>query len=163
MGGASPRTGGGLLPHECRQSPHSAVHRCARAAPEHDDGLVSQAVDVPFEEYFLGHPFARDVFAAVEARIASLGPYSIRATKSQVSFRRTRAFAFIWIPGRYLAAPSADVVLAIALGRHHPSPRFKSVSHPAPNQWMHHLEIHDVSEVDDEVTRWLREAADRAG
>jgi hypothetical protein len=31
-----------------------------------------------------------------------------------------------------------------------------------PSQWMHHLEILDVGDVDDEVVGWLREAADRA-
>ena len=34
--------------------------------------------------------------------------------------------------------------------------------HPAAAQWMHHLEIHDAAEIDDEVAAWLREAADRA-
>jgi hypothetical protein len=28
---------------------------------------------------------------------------------------------------------------------------------------MHHLEIHDEADIDDEVAAWLREAADRAG
>jgi hypothetical protein len=27
---------------------------------------------------------------------------------------------------------------------------------------MHHLEIHDAGDIDDEVIGWLREAADRA-
>jgi hypothetical protein len=53
-------------------------------------------------------------------------------------------------------------VLSIALGRHDPSTRFKQVVHPAPAHWMHHLELHDADEVDDEVAGWLREAAERA-
>jgi len=28
---------------------------------------------------------------------------------------------------------------------------------------MHHLEIHSLSDLDDEAAGWLREAADRAG
>jgi hypothetical protein len=28
---------------------------------------------------------------------------------------------------------------------------------------MHHLEIHSLGDLDDEVAAWLREAADRAG
>lgn len=41
-----------------------------------------------------------------------------------------------------------------------PSPRFKQLVHPAPSIWMHHLEIHSLDELDDEVRAWLREAAD---
>lgn len=114
------------------------------------------------EEFFARRPFALEVFQAVEARLAGLGPYSVRITKSQAAFRRRRDFAFLWIPGRYLAGPTAEVVLSIALGRRDPSERFKEVAHPAPHQWMHHLEIQDVGDVDDEVTMWLLEAADRA-
>jgi hypothetical protein len=29
--------------------------------------------------------------------------------------------------------------------------------------WLHHLEIHDVAEIDDEVEAWIREAARHAG
>jgi hypothetical protein len=54
------------------------------------------------------------------------------------------------------------VVLSIALGRHDDSPRFKEVVHPAAAHWMHHLEVNDVRELDDEVGGSLREAADRA-
>ena len=58
-------------------------------------------------------------------------------------------FAYLWLPGQYLANPSADVVLSFALGRRDPSPRFK--------------EINDVDDVDDAVMGWLREAAGRSG
>ena len=114
---------------------------------------------VSAEELFAGHPFAREVFDAVEAVAAGLGPYSVRVTKSQATFRRRRGFAFVWIPGRYLAHPAADVVLSIALPRHDPSPRFKEVAHPAPAQRVHHLEVRSLGDVDAEVVGWLREAA----
>jgi hypothetical protein len=55
------------------------------------------------------------------------------------------------------------VVLSIALGRHDPSPRWKEVVHPSPKQWMHHLEVRTVADLDDEVAAWLHEAATRAG
>ena len=91
-----------------------------------------------------------------------MGGAEVRTTKSQVAFRRRRGFAYLWLPGRYLAHPGADVVLSVVLGRHDPSPRWKEVVHPAAAHWMHHLEIHDAAEIDDEVAAWLREAADRA-
>jgi uncharacterized protein DUF5655 len=114
------------------------------------------------EDFFAGHPDAHAVFEKVRAVLNQLGPLEVRASKSQVAFRRQRGFAFLWLPGRYLSTPTAEVVLSIALGRHDPSPRFKQVVHPAPTQWMHHLEIRDVDDIDDQVVGWLREAADRA-
>jgi Domain of unknown function (DUF5655) len=114
------------------------------------------------EDFFAGHPDARAVFEKVRSILTRLGPVEVRTSKSQVAFRRQRGFAFLWLPGRYLSKPTAEVVLSIALGRHDPSARFKQVAHPAPSQWMHHLEIRDVGDVDDEVVGWLREAADRA-
>lgn len=67
------------------------------------------------------------------------------------------------MPGQYLRGPTAEVVLSIVLGRLDESTRFKEVAHPARAHWIHHLEIHNLSELDDEVARWLREVADRAG
>ncbi len=115
------------------------------------------------EEFFAGHPSALAVYERVRSVLGGLGPVDIRTTQSQVAFRRTRGFAYLWLPGRYLAKPGAEVVLSFALGRHDPSPRLKEVVHPSPRQWMHHLEIDHVDDIDDEVIGWLREAADRSG
>jgi hypothetical protein len=114
------------------------------------------------EDFFAGHPQARAVFDKVRSILEELGPVEVRTSKSQVAFRRKRGFAYLWMPGQYLRNPAAQVVLSIALGRHDPSPRFKEVVHPAPATWMHHLELHDADEIDDEVVGWLREAAERA-
>jgi hypothetical protein len=102
------------------------------------------------------------VFERVREITSDVEGVAVRASKSQVAFRRRRGFAWLWVPGRYLRNPGADVVLSFALGRHDPSPRFKEVAHPAPAHWIHHLEIRAVDELDDEVEGWLREAADRA-
>lgn len=114
-------------------------------------------------DFFAGHPDALTVFEEVRSTLEGIGPVEVRTAKSQVAFRRTRAFAYLWLPGRYLAKPAAEVVLSIVLGRPDASPRFKQVVHPAPAHWMHHLEVHDVGDIDGEVRDWLREAADRAG
>jgi hypothetical protein len=114
------------------------------------------------KDFFAGHPDAYAVFEKVRSVLDGLGAVEVHTSKSQVAFRRRRGFAYLWLPGRYLARPTAEVVLSIALGRHDPSTRFKEVVHPAPAQWMHHLEVHDVADIDDEVVGWLHEAADRA-
>jgi len=64
------------------------------------------------------------VFVRVRSILEQLGSVEIRTSKTQVSFRRKRGFACLWLPGRYLTRPTADVVLSFALGRHDPSPRF---------------------------------------
>lgn len=115
------------------------------------------------EGLLAGNAVALAVFERVRSTLGSLGPVEVRASKSQVAFRRVRGFAYLWVPGQYLKRPGADVVLSLALGRCAESGRFKEIVHPSPRQWMHHLEIHDVEEIDDEVVDWLREAAERAG
>jgi hypothetical protein len=114
------------------------------------------------EEHFAGHPIALAAYAAVHDLLEGMGGADVRTTKGQVAFRRRRGFAYLWLPGRYLAHPGADVVLSIVLGRRDPSARWKEVVQPSPAHWMHHLEIHDAAAIDDEVAGWLREAADRA-
>jgi Domain of unknown function (DUF5655) len=114
------------------------------------------------EDFFAGHPDADAVFETVCSVLDGLGTVEVRTSKSQVAFRGKRGFAFLWLPGQYLATPTAEVVLSIALGRHDPSTRFKQVVHPAAAHWMHQLEVHDVGDIDDEVVGWLREPADRA-
>lgn len=115
------------------------------------------------EEFFAGSTVGREAFRRVRSALEEIGPVEIRVSKSQVAFRRARGFAWLWMPGMYLAKPAADVVLSIALGRHDDSPRFKEVVHPTPRHWMHHLEIADARDIDDEVVGWLREAAERSG
>jgi hypothetical protein len=64
----------------------------------------------------------------------------------------------------YIDDPGAEVILSIVLGRSERSPRCKEVAHPAAAHWIHHLEVGDPADLDDEVAAaWLREAADHAG
>jgi hypothetical protein len=115
-------------------------------------------------EYFAGNLLGQAVFDRVLAVLTNHDPVAVRVSKSQVAFRRRRGFAWLWLPERYLGVRSAGiVVLSFALGRADPSGRFKEVVQVAPAHWMHHLEIRAVTELDDDVVAWLREAADRAG
>jgi len=114
-------------------------------------------------ELFAGQPVAVAVFDRVRSVLETLGPVEVRVSKSQVAFRRGRGFAYLWLPGRYLAGPAAEVVLSFALGRDVHSSRIKEVVRPSAKHWMHHLEVNDAAEIDDEVVGWLREAAERSG
>jgi hypothetical protein len=114
------------------------------------------------EDLFEGHPAALSVLRAVLDLADGLGGVEIRTSKSQVALRRRRGFAYLWRPGQYLARPAAEIVLSVVLDRHDGSSRWKEVAHPAPTWWTHHLEVGDPAELDEEVLRWLREAADLA-
>ena len=115
------------------------------------------------EEFFAGRPGAEAVYQAVRALVAACGPCAVRVGRSQVALRRRRGFAYLWLPGRWLAHPAGEVVLSIALPRELASPRFKEVAHPAPRVWMHHLEVHHPADLDGEVAGWLEEAYRSAG
>lgn len=114
------------------------------------------------EDFFDGHPEGLAIYRAVARAVDDIGEAGLRVTRSQVAFRRRRGFAYVWRPGQYVAS-DVPAVLSIALPRRVESDRFKSVVHPATRVWMHHLELGDAFEVDDEVRGWLREAYDDAG
>ena len=124
---------------------------------------MAPAPPVTADAFFEGAPQARQVFDRLRALLEELGPCTVRITRSQVAFRRRRGFAYLWLPGRYLAHPQAAVVVSIALDHELTSPRFKEVVEPSPGHWMHHLEVHDPEDLDDEVTGWLAEAAAAGG
>lgn len=121
---------------------------------------MTDAVATP-AEFFADSPVGLAVHDKVAQVLGSYGGVSTRVTRSQVAFRHDVGFAFLWRPGQYVRSV-VPVVLSIALPNKVDSPRFKEVVHPAPTVWMHHLEIHDVSQVDDEVRGWLREAWEHA-
>ena len=115
------------------------------------------------EELFDGHPLGVFALRRVQEAVSGFEDVQIRVSKSQLTFRRKRSFAYLWTPGQYLRNATAEVVLTIALGRHDASRRFKQVVHPTTKHWIHHLEIHDIADIDEQVVGWIREAADRAG
>lgn len=114
-------------------------------------------------EYFGGADVSRALFDAVSAEVDSLGPCEVRVTKSQVAFGRARAFAWTWMPDRYLGPGHAPLVLSIALRRRDGSPRWKQVVESSPGLFMHHLELYCEQDIDGEVANWLGEAAGEAG
>ena len=121
---------------------------------------MERAASVPAEEWFAHHPQARPVHDRVRQLLAPVGAYDVRVTKSQVSYRRRRGFAYLWLPGMYVA--SDVVVVSVVLERRVDSERFKQVVEPRPGLWMHHLEVHELADLDEEVGGWLCEAADAA-
>lgn len=115
------------------------------------------------DEYFAGYESSRSLFEAVRRVIDAIGPADLQISKSQIAFRRRKAFAWVWVPERYLHRQAAPLVLTLGRRERDPSPRWKQIVEPVPDRFTHHLELHSSEELDDEVCGWLREAWRDAG
>jgi hypothetical protein len=110
------------------------------------------------EGFFQGAGASRRLFDALREAVEQVGAVQMRVTKSQVAFYRRRAFAWAWMPGKYLGGRGAPLVLTLALSRRDPAQRWKQVVEPSPGRFIHHLEIYSSSEIDAEVSDWIKEA-----
>lgn len=110
------------------------------------------------DDFFAGQDESRQVFEAVQSAVEDVGSAELRVGKSQVSFRRRKAFAWVWRPGQYLRGKTAPLVLTLSFPARHSSPRWKEIVEPAPGHFTHHLELYSIADIDDEVRRWLRDA-----
>ena len=113
--------------------------------------------------FFAGTPIGAATLGWTCGVVSGLGPATLRLTSSQVTLRRRIGFAWLWLPGRWLDHPDAEVVLSIGGRTRLASARFKDVVEAYPGRWMHHLEIHAPAQLDDEVAGWLAGAYDAAG
>ncbi len=110
------------------------------------------------DDFFAGHDESRRIFEGLRQMIDALGPAEMRVTKSQVAFRRRRAFAWAWMPGMYLRGKPAPLVLTLALPRRDLSPRWKEIVEPRPGRFTHHMELRASMDIDEEIRAWLQEA-----
>jgi hypothetical protein len=110
------------------------------------------------DEFFAGHESSRLIFEALRETIEELGPVAIRVTKSQVAFHRTKAFAWAWIPDRYLHGQHAPLVLTLGFRHRNSAPRWKEIVEPQPGRFTHHRELYAAADIDEEVVAWLQAA-----
>jgi len=115
------------------------------------------------DEFFEGHEPSRQLFEAVQRTINEIGIAELRVTKSQIAFYRRKAFAWVWMPGKYLHGKVAPLVLTFSFYRHDQSPRWKKIVKTTQRQYTHHLELHSVEDIDKEVRDWLADAWMGAG
>ena len=90
--------------------------------------------------------------------IDTIGPAELRVTRSQIAFRRRVAFAWAWLPARYLRGQVAPLVLTLSFRHRDASPRWKEIVEAAPGRFTHHVELYAITDIDDEVRDWLRSA-----
>lgn len=116
-----------------------------------------------FDEFFSSHDDSRQIYEAVRRVIESIGAVEVRVSKSQIAFRRCKAFAWVWMPELYLHRKAAPLVLSLAFRFRDDSPRWKEIVEPYPGRFMHHLELWSVEEIDEQVRAWLNAAWEAAG
>jgi hypothetical protein len=115
------------------------------------------------EGFFEGFEPSRTLFDVLRMAMDRLPVVSMAVSKSQIAFRRRRAFAWAWIPDRYLDGEHAPLVLSLAFRYRDASGRWKQVFEATPGRFMHHLELPSPDEVDEEVISWIWEAWAEAG
>ncbi len=104
----------------------------------------------------LGQDPGLQVYEALSVHLGDRA--TLRVSRTQVSWVRRRGFVFLWCAQRWQGPKAAPVVLTVALTSPDPSPRFKEVVEVRPRLWNHHLEIREVSEVDQQVLEWVDRA-----
>jgi hypothetical protein len=110
------------------------------------------------DQYFEGNELSRRLFESLREMVETIGSAEIRVTKSQVAFYRRKAFAWVWIPGKYLRRKAAPLVLTLGFDHKDRSSRWKEIVGPAPGQFTHHLELYSTADIDNQVRGWLHEA-----
>ena len=113
-------------------------------------------------DHFAAHPRAARLAQSAVRAIVGVGPSTQRVTRSQVAFRRKRAFAWLWAPEQYLGTRGAPLAISLALPHRLRSRRWKEVVEPRPGWFMHHLEVQRATDIDPEVHRWIRAAWEAA-
>jgi hypothetical protein len=113
--------------------------------------------------YFGEQKLSLQIFEVIQHAVESAGQAEITVSKSQISFRRHKSFAWVWRPGQYLKGKTAPLVITFSLPYRHSSPRWKQIVEPKPGHFTHHLELFSIEEVDDEVYGWIQAAWAAAG
>jgi len=108
---------------------------------------MSSGILMTLTEFFKGYKESRPLFDVVLSVIESIGPAALRVTKSQIAFRRRKAFAWVWIPGKHLRGKIAPLVLSLSFCKRDPSPRWKEIVETAPGRFMHHMELYSVNDI----------------
>jgi len=120
--------------------------------------MATQKRPMTLDKFFSGHKESKQLFDALRGMVDAIGPTELRVTKSQIAFRRRKAFAWVWMPAQYLRGKRAPLVLTLAFRYRDTSPRWKEVVEPRQGHFTHHLELYSTQDIDDQVYHWLQNA-----
>ena len=112
--------------------------------------------------FFDEHPEAFPLYKALEDRIlADIRDVNIKVQKSQIAFANRHNFACVsFLPARKAKErPKAYITVTFGFNYKKESARVDVATEPYPNRWTHHMLISSAGEIDDELMRWIKEAA----
>jgi hypothetical protein len=115
-------------------------------------------IQCELDEFFQGYELSQKIFHSICHFTDNLGQVKYKSGKSQISLRRKKLFAWVWVPGKYLKGKTAPLVLTIAFRYKHSSSRWKEIVEPYPGRFIHHLELFTPPDFDVEVQNWMQEA-----
>lgn len=115
--------------------------------------------------FFQKDPAALPIYQAFETWVLGEIPQaSLRVQKTQITFTNPRVFAAVsFLPVRRKERrPAHYITVTLGLNRRLDSPRVDAASEPYPGRWTHHFLLASPEEIDEELTGWIREAAEFA-
>lgn len=92
----------------------------------------------------------------------TVGPFSIRVQKTQITWSNRYVFACISFAKVRPVKLRPQTYLVVTFGLDHrvESPRIDIATEPYPHRWTHHVLISAPEEIDGELIGWVREAYD---
>lgn len=98
------------------------------------------------------HFHAITLYERFSALVEKCGPTKIAPAKTRIGFQVRMIFAAV----NKLSDSALDA--HVVLMRRLESPRFKKIEMMTPKCYVHHFRIESISDLDNEVESWLREA-----
>lgn len=112
--------------------------------------------------FFDRRPGALPLYEALRrALFQAVGDVTIQVKKTQISFVRRRLFGAASFTPVRRAKERPDPFLTVTFGLGYPveSPRIGARVEAYPGRWTHHVLIGQEADIDQELVRWLQEAA----
>ena len=114
--------------------------------------------------FFFGeHMDALPIYERLENAILTRVPeVNIKAAKTQITFANKRGFAFVSFNPCRKAKERPAVWMTVTFGLGYPkeSPRIDVATEPYLGRWTHHVMVGSPDEIDEELLRWIQEAAE---
>ena len=114
-----------------------------------------------FEKHQGALPLYEKLEEAIQKEIENV---TMKVQKTQITFYNKRLFACVSFARVRKAAQLPDPYIVVTFGLEYKveSPRIDIATEPYPNRWTHHVVVHKVEEIDEELMEWIKEAADFA-
>ena len=112
--------------------------------------------------FFHGHRAALPLYEKLAACIfARIPEVTVKVQKTQITFANRHVFACAsFRPARKAKdRPNPFLTVTFGLAYRLEASRVDGATEPYPNRWTHHVTIGSVDDIDEELLRWIQEAA----